>query len=495
MFVSLHIPDFPVVAALRANPAAKNQPCAVLAVQGSAEAQEKLPLLAINPLARTAGIQAGWPLNRALIRCPDLRVIPRDPAAEAGLRAGLVGLGESLGPDLEVTASDAVTIDLATRRQPPGDDWAELELAELADTELWHARAATPDLAHLAARHEATQGRTIGPADLASLPLEILGSLATGKGPMAVLELWGIRRLGDFMALPRQALAERLGTEAGHWHDMLHGKTCRLLRLHRPPESFAQSFDCDDSITSLDPLIFALKRMLHALAGRLASRHLAASLLDCRLDLESGDALERRVSLPEPQSQVEGMLSPLQMWLESLRLAAPVVCLHLDAETTFAASAQREWFGRQMPQPERFAETLAKLDALLGTGRVGIPSHGQSYDVDCFRMLPAIGGLRPISSATARAECPLPLRRFRPPRRIAVAHEMRDRKPWPLALLNGPHPGEIIDRRGPFPASGDWWRPVESWQRLEWDIQLASRHLLRLVFLTPDAWQLDGIYQ
>jgi hypothetical protein len=62
-------------------------------------------------------------------------------------------------------------------------------------------------------------------------------------------------------------------------------------------------------------------------------------------------------------------------------------------------------------------------------------------------------------------------------------------------LLNGPHPGEIIDRRGPFPASGDWWRPVESWQRLEWDIQLASRHLLRLVFLTPDAWQLDGIYQ
>jgi protein ImuB len=492
MFVSLHIPDCPVVAALRTNPAARHQPCAVLAVQGSAEPQEKLPLLAINPVARTAGIQPGWPLNRALVRCPDLRVIPRDPAAEAGLRADLIELGESLGPDLEVTTSDAVTIDLATRGKPLGNDLAGLELA---DTELWHARAATPDLAHLAARHQATQGRAIGPADLASLPLEIPGSLTTGNRAMAVLELWGIRRLGDFMALPRQALAERLGVEAGLWHDMLHGKTCRLLRLHRPPESFAQAFDCDDSITALEPLVFALKRMLHTLAGRLASRHLAASLLHCRLDLEFGEALVRRVSLPEPQSRVEGMLSPLQMWLESLRLDAPVISLHLDAETTFAASAQREWFGRQMPQPERFAETLAKLDALLGTGRVGIPTHGKSFEVDSFRMLPAMGGVRPYSNETARAECSLPLHRFRPPRRIAVAHETRASKPWPLALLNGPHPGEIIDRRGPFPSSGDWWRPAESWQRLEWDIQLASRHLLRLVFQTPDEWQLDGIYQ
>jgi hypothetical protein len=64
-----------------------------------------------------------------------------------------------------------------------------------------------------------------------------------------------------------------------------------------------------------------------------------------------------------------------------------------------------------------------------------------------------------------------------------------------MALLNGPFSGEIIDRRGPFPASGDWWHPDESWQRLEWDIQLASRHLLRLVFHPPDQWQLDGIYQ
>ncbi|MBK1817361.1 hypothetical protein JIN84_17200 [Luteolibacter yonseiensis] len=446
----------------------------------------------MNLLARDTGIQVGWPLNRALIRCPDLVVIPRDPAAECALRDELIELGESLGPDLEATANDTVTIDLSTRRAPLGDGLACLEVAGAG---IWHACAATADLAHLAARHEATQGRTIGPADLAALPLEILGSLTGDKKAMAVLELWGIRRLGDLMAFPRQALAERLGTETGQWHDMLHGKSSRLLRIHRPPESFAQEFDCDDSITSLEPLVFALKRMLHTLAGRLASRHLAASLLRLRLNLETGEALERQVRLPEPQSQVEGMLSPLQMWLESLRLTAPVGSMHLDVEATFGASAQREWFGRQMPQPERFTETLAKLDALLGAGRVGIPDRGKSFAADCFRMLPALDSGRTVSRETTRTECPVPLHRFRPPRKIAVAHEMRDRKPWPLAVLNGPHPGEIIDRRGPFPVSGEWWRPDESWQRLEWDIQLASRHLLRLVFQSPDEWELHGIYR
>ena len=492
MFASLYIPDFQMVAALRADRAAKSHPCAILSIRGTAEPQEKLPLLAINSRARATGVQSGWPLNRALIRCPDLKVVSRDSAAECALREELIELGESIGPDLEVTAPDAVTIDLSTRRKPLGDGLTTLELD---DAELWNARAATPDLSHLAAMHDATRGRVISPSDLAPVPLEVLSSLATGKGSMAVLELWGIKKLGDFMAFPRQALAERLGPEAGLWHDILHGKSCRLLRLHRPPESFAQSYNCDDYIASLEPLIFALKRMLHTLAGRLASRHLAASLLHLRLDLESGVAAERSVRLPEPQSQVEGMLSPLHMWLESLRLDAPVASMHLDAATTFGASSQREWFGRQMPQPERFAETLAKLDALLGTGRVGVPVHGSSFEVDCFSMLPVMEVARKNSVETARVECPVPLHRFRPPRKIAVVNITRDGKPWPLALLNGPHPGEIIDRRGPFPASGNWWKPIESWQRLEWDIQLASRHLLRLVFQTPDEWQLDGIYQ
>jgi protein ImuB len=492
MFAALCLQDFLIIAALRNHAMEGAYPCAVLEAGPASTSREKLPLLATNPAARIAGIRSGWPLHRALVRCPDLRILSRDPAAEAILRNELFLIAESLAADVELTAPDAVIVDLSGRSSPVT---AALDRLTLAGATIHHARALTPDLAHLASRHPATRGKMISPADLAPLPFSVLDLLAAGHPSGKLLESWGLRTLGDFMELPRQAVTERLGPDVGTWHDLLHGKTCRLLRLHRPPESFGQVMDFDDPLVSLDPLVFALKRLLHTLAGRLASRHLAASCLEIRLVLTSGAEWMRRVRLPEPQTAVEGMLSPLQTLIDSLKPAAPIAALRLDVETTFATAAQREWFGRQLPQPERWAETVAKLDALLGHGRVGIPAPGDSFAPDAFVLHPAARAPSAALNSTAHPACPVPLHRFRPPREVAVAHELRNRKPWPLALLTGPHPGEITDRRGPFPISGDWWNPDASWQRLEWDIQLMSHHLLRLVFQTPNRWTLEGIYR
>ena len=517
MFAALHIPDFPMVAALRGRPEVWRRPCAVLAIPAGTVRQVPPGLLAVNPAARVAGLAAGWPLNRALVRCPDLLVLGRDPVAEAALRAELLQIGDALTPDVEITTEDCLLLDLSMCSQAFA---SALETVALNGIELSHAQSITPDLAHLAVHHAATRGRLVEPADLAALPLEVLGWLAGGEaagrgarlpanaaagvgagraqgGGGAELELlagWGLRTLGDFMQLPRQALAERLGPAPGRWHDVLHGKVCRLLRLHRPPESFCQAYDFEEPAVALEALEFALKRLLHTLAARLAARQLAADRLDLQLVLESGAVISRQLRLPEPQSSVAGMLPPLQAWLDSLRLDAAVSRVELDAGSTFAIAAQREWFGRSLPQPERWAETLAKLEALLGPGRVGIPVPPVSFKPDGFTLRPAVGATGAVPNAGFQPEAALPLHRYRPPCAVAVASELRAGRPWPLALLSGPHPGRIVDWRGPFPVSGAWWEPAAAWQRLEWDIQLDSRQLLRLVYQTPDCWHLEGTY-
>jgi hypothetical protein len=66
--------------------------------------------------------------------------------------------------------------------------------------------------------------------------------------------------------------------------------------------------------------------------------------------------------------------------------------------------------------------------------------------------------------------------------------------PRPLALLSGPVRGEIAGFRGPFRHSGDWWDPERAWQRLEWDVMLVDRQLVRLAFVPPDRWELEGVY-
>jgi protein ImuB len=493
MFAALHIPDFSAAALLRHRPEWWEMPCVMLAVSAVDDegGKGKLPIHAVNPAARFAGIAAGWKLNRALVRCPDLRVLLREPAAESELLADLVAMGESLTPDLEITAGDTLTLDLSGRRGDLEEGFASMELRGV---ELWHALAATPDLAALAARCRQTCGRRIGPPDLAPLPLGLLHTLAGKSEVLRLLDLWGLKSLGEFMKLPRQALTDRLGPEAGGWHDILHAKSCRLLRLHRPPESLAQRVDLEDVIEDLDFLVFQLKRMLHTLSGRLASRHLAVATLELRLILEHGGSVPRRIRLPEPQHTVEGMLAPLQIWLDSLQLDDAVCAVELDAETTFATAAQREWYGRQLPEPARWAETLAKLEALLGPGRVGYPVPLASHAPDAFRMVAAADMPPVVAGAAAKPACPFPLHRYRPARAIAVSHEIRGSLPHPVELLNGPFPGKVIDCRGPFPFSGSWWDMQASWNRLEWDIQLESRHLLRLVLRPPDHWELDGIY-
>ena len=493
MFAAFHLPALPIVAAMQAVPSLRTRPCAILpaGVAGGAKAREKLPLVAINPIAQNTGIAVGWPLNRALMRCPGLRIVERYHAIEAQLLADLCQLADSLTPDWEISAPDRVTLDLS----PSGNPRDFAEIPRLPGIEVWHAWAETPDLAALGARHPQTHGRCISSGLLMDLPITALSG-----NFLPLLHDWGLRTLGDFMKLPRQALAERLGAEAANWHDVLHAKTCRLLRLHRPPESLAQQFDFEDPTASLEPVVFAIKRLLHTLSSRLMARHLAAGSLSIVLHLESGGTVARLLRLPEPLSDTEALLRPVQTLLDTIQLDAPVVALQLDAKSTLPVAVQREWHGKQLPQPERWAETLARLEALVGKDRVGIPVPSLAHRPDDFAL--KFVPLSPVSSTEMRLPetplavpaCSIPLRRYRPARPVVAAFETRDGTPWPLALLSGEWTGEIIDRHGPFPISGDWWDESKFWQRLEWDIELAGHRLLRLAFLPPSSWQLEGIY-
>ncbi len=494
MFAALHLPDLTVMAALRASPEARGKPCAVLEADVDPEAMlEKitLALQAVNEIARNAGIAPGWPLNRALVRCPDLKVLTPDPAGEADLLRQLIAAAEGITPDLEIAGKDTLLLDLSRTSSRHAARLAELEVADA-----WplHARAATPDLARLAVRHDSCHGRTVSPREIASLPLALLNFLPDGAAFLPLLKDWGLATLGDFMRLPRQQLTARLGPQAGSWHDLLHGKTCRLLRLHRPPESLEQTMDFEEPVTATEPLVFAFKRLLHALSARLAARHVAVKTLKIVFHLERGASLFREIRLPEPRVEEGELLRPVQVLLDFLKTGSSVTGLALDVETTLPTAAQRDWFIRQLPQPERWTDTLAQLEALLGTGKVGIPVPPASHRPDDCKLLPAEGNT-PFPQGGFFPANSLPLRRFRPAAPVMVAADADPRQPRPLALLTGPCRGQVMETRGPFRQSGQWWDPEAAWQRIEWDVRLAGDQLLRLAFTPPDRWVIDGLYQ
>ncbi len=481
MFAAFHIPDLPICAALLAQAQAPGTPCAILRESKDRD-DGKIPLLALNSAARDTGIAAGWPLGRALVRCPDLTLLDRHPPSEADLLDALVALADSHTPDVEITSPDTVLADLSTSPS------TRIDLVPCCSVMPVHALATTPDLAHFAVLEPATRGRFVPLAEIDALPLPLLARLDGGNAFLPLLDLLGIHTLGDFRKLPRQDLAARFGLVAGQWHDLVSGKSCRLLRLHRPPESLAQSLDLDDPSDSSEALVFIFNRLLHVLSARLAARHLAASVLEIHLRLEEGE-MRRKIHLPEPLADPAALLKPLQTLAESLVLPAPVIGISLDATAATPLSHQRDWTGRQLPHPERWTDTLARLEALLGSDRVGTPAPSRSHQPDAFQMNTT------APEKTIPPACSLPLRRFRPPLEIAVASDSPPgRHPRPLALLTGPWPGQVLEQRGPFPSSGQLWQPDLAWHRLEWDIRIDHAPLLRLTYQPTNRWHLDGSY-
>jgi len=143
MFAALHIPDFPVAAALRGQVAEWSLPAAVLGTAAKTK-QAQVPLLALNPAARAAGLACGWPLSRALVRCPNIRLLERNPEAESTLRKELVEWGESFTPDLEISAEDTVLLDLRMERN--GSE-SLVKTKALNNVSIWCSQATMPDLA------------------------------------------------------------------------------------------------------------------------------------------------------------------------------------------------------------------------------------------------------------------------------------------------------------------------------------------------------------
>src|SRR6478736_4190745 len=140
MFAAFHIADLPVVAALQQQPEWRGHPCAILRDPTDKE-DGKIPLFSLNFAAWQTGIAPGWPLGRALVRCPDLKVLPRQPEAEAALLLELREFADRFTADVEITSPDTVLLDLAGTKRA---HFNGLETLPNSDVEVCHALAETP---------------------------------------------------------------------------------------------------------------------------------------------------------------------------------------------------------------------------------------------------------------------------------------------------------------------------------------------------------------
>jgi protein ImuB len=485
MFGCIFLPRFRLQAALRWHDV--HGPAVVVD-----EATLKGVVLEINEEAVAKGIAAGMTSAQAMARDTAVVIRPRSPAQENCLNQILIETALAISPDVELSCDGTCLVDL--RRVGKGTCWQQLADQQIARLDAQQLCAVvgiapTPDLAHLAARGAQPTAVVYDTGAFASdLPME---ALEPSEELLQILRGWGIHRVGEFLALPKTQTNERLGPAAEVLRRKVSGRHKRLLHLVRTAPEFAEAYDFECEIETVEPLLFLLRRFLDGLCERLRSVYRVAQSMALLLPLEDGTRHERTFSLPVPSADVEVLFRILHTHLEDLKLAKRPIGVRLHIQATIPLKSQLQLFENSLRDPNRFGETLAKLKAFLGNESVGVPARSNTYRPDSYVLTDCFDGETPNGrKLPCAAEPPrgLSLRRYRP----SLPSTVQIRNGRPASLESSTVHGIIHECAGPYRLSGNWW-DTEAWQQEEWDVALAEGGLYRLS-RHEAIWKIEGCY-
>jgi protein ImuB len=499
VYCVLYSPDFSLQAVLRTEADAAGKPAALFA-----ENTKKSVVLAANLAARAALVELGMTAPQAVARCPQLLVRTPKPVADTEASAALLAVAFTIAPTIEDTAPGVCTIDLKGAEPSASERAAAAAIRELdaLGFEAAAGIAETPLLAlyacrSLVARVAAASLPPNVPASHVLVvrdPASFLGPLPLSAGDPSseirdLLSRWGLRTFGDLTTLRRDDIGRRLGPEGLALWDRALGGEPRPLRPVIPAQTFTASFDFEDEVETLEPLLFMLRRFLERLALELRVAGFVAASLDLALKLSDDAAHERSFRLPEPTADVEILFRTLYTHLESLRTDASISGLRLTLSPTRPLVRQQGLFETGLRDPHGFAETLARVGAIVGSDRVGVPRREDSYRPDAIRLDVPPAVVAPPVPPSIHPPIGLPLRRFRPP--LAARFELSEGRP--TYVWTDRFAGAISVVKGPWQSSGDWWQGDRAWRRTEYDIALETGGLYRVVY-ADTSWWIEGEY-
>jgi protein ImuB len=493
MFATLFIPDFALQAALRYQPELRQAAIALIP-----EKTARARILQSTALARATGALPGMTPSQGQARCPELQILIRSPEAERCARAAVLDCASAFSAYVEDTADGVCTLELKRVRNLRVEEFAESLLGRIARLQLEGRVGFAPNasLALLAAQSTERWRQVRAASELGGLPLT---SLAFPAPMLEILTRWGIRTLGEFTALGQEALTERLGPEVLPLLAQAQGNVERPLRCTRQAETYEESVEFEHEFETLEPLLFVIRRLLEQITLRLETSYLVAADLTLRLGFANGGGEhERLFKIPAPTARVEVLFRALHTYLEQFTAEQPINRLQLVATPCRPSRQQFGLFENALRDPNQFFETLARLIALLGHDRVGVPALEDTHRPDAFRVRevtlePPAGDRTYKTHGTYKTYAPSPtglcLRRFRPP---LPAQVELDAACQPIALTSAALRGRARESTGPMHLSGEWW-DARPWRRAEWDLELQDGTLCR-VCEEDERWSLEGVY-
>lgn len=402
---------------------------------------------------------------------------------------------EMLTPRVEVCPPDGVLLEIPARQEQE----TLYRLTHLMDRDARIGGASTRTAAILAAR---MAPGTLVPYNresrfLAALPVTALKfCMEVEDALFETFANWGIRTLGEVAGLPHTSLVARFGEKGATLQRLARGEDVGILAGHQPEPEFEEEQDLEWTLNVLEPLIFLLGGMLNRLCGRLRERGLAAESLCLKFRLDDGSSFRRELRPALPIQDAKVLLSLLRLDLQTEAPRSGVTGICIQARPARPRTVQHSLLQPTAPHPEKLAQTLTRLKAILGGENVGSPRVLDTHRPDALRMeelelSSPNGRVKAQRKASDRSR---PDRRRPHPEGGSRLTLRRIRPPRPTHLCSE----KIVSCAGPWRTSGDWWaegRGIAAWSRDEWDIELTDGVIYRVYWdLRERQWYVEGVY-
>jgi protein ImuB len=278
----------------------------------------------------------------------------------------------------------------------------------------------------------------------------------------------GVRKLGQFLALPGAEMRLRFGSEAERLHQQASEGRWEPMRPRELIEPTSETLALEPAESDLARLLFHVKPVLERLLVRLADRGMAMSALHLRLRFERvvwpnppPAPHEQRIEPAAPTLDAMQILELLRLRLDAIELPSPIDELSLELEGQRVDARQIALFRTQTRRDLDAADrALARLRASFGPESVTRATLRAAHLPEARFCWTPIAHTRFPSPERMRIEGELP------PRIRRLLHRPERLPPRSVREPDGwiiePELGPVIALHGPFRASGGWWvREVE----------------------------------
>ncbi len=252
---------------------------------------------------------------------------------------------------------------------------------------------------------------------LLSLPPQ---ALRIEAGMVEQLGKLGLRRVGDFIGLPRKALRRRFGPQFLQRIDQALGLEEEWITPVHPIEPYQERLPCLELIVTSTGIEIALQRLLNALCSRLqqAQKGLRMANLTCyRAD---GKIEKITIGTNRPTCAINHLFTLFEIKINSIEPALGIELFTLDALQVEDLCNRQEnlWDDAKGLDDIGLSELLDRIDGKVGGGKI-------------HRYMPA--------------EHYWPERSYQPA--VSINEKLQDSwkidRPRPLQLLNNPEPIEV----------------------------------------------------